>query len=114
MYWVTLQHLSILRAVLSLIHSPEFWNDKGMKKHGTPDSVLTLPGIKLPLYYAGVYGDSDFAESHLERSDSPRIQEFPDPRSAPCENDLQATKDTHSQRSSHPPSQLAGYWEVPG
>lgn len=85
-----------------------------MKRHGTPDGVLTLLGIIFPLYNFGVCGDSDFAESRLERPDSLRIQEFPDPRLAPCENDLQATKETYSQRSSHPPSQLASHWEVPG
>lgn len=67
-----------------------------MKRHGTPDSVLTLPCIKLLLCSSDACGDSDFAESHLERSDSPHIQEIPDPRSAPCENDLQATKETYS------------------
>lgn len=54
------------------------------------------------------------AESLLERSDSPLIQEFPDPCSAPCENELQATRETSSQPLPHPPSQLASYWEVPG
>lgn len=85
-----------------------------MKKHGTPDSVITLPCTKPPLYSTLVYGDSDFAESLLERSDSPRIQEFPDPHSTPCENDPQATEETYSQRLARPPSQLASYWEVPG
>lgn len=72
----------------SLINSTgllKFWNDKGKKRHGTPYSVLTLPCIKLLLCSTDACGDSDFAESHLERSDSPHIQEFPDSCSAPCE-----------------------------
>lgn len=72
----------------------KFWNDKGKKRHGTPDGVLTLPCIKLLLCSTDACGDSDFAESHLERSDSPHIQEFPDPLVAPCENE--ATKETYS------------------
>lgn len=46
------------------------------------------------------------AESLLERSDSPLIQEFPDPCSAPCENELQATRDFQSAIA--PPTLTAG------
>lgn len=77
-----------------------------MKRHGTPDCVLTLPHIKLPLYDA-VSGDSDFAESHLEGSDSPHIQEFPDACSAPSANDQQVSK-RDLQSKIVPPTLTAG------
>lgn len=88
-----------------------------MKEHGTPDSALTLPGIKLPLYSSGVCvcAVTQTLQSHTWRDLTPlAFRNFLIPAQLPAKNDLQPTKETYSQRSSHPPSQLAGYWEVPG
>lgn len=54
-------------------------------------------------------------QSHTWRDLTPlAFRNFLIPAQLPAKNDLQPTKETYSQRSSHPPSQLAGYWEVPG
>lgn len=78
-----------------------------MKEHGLPDSVLTLPVIKLPLYGTGMCSDSDSTlPSHTWKDTTPlAFRNFLILAQLPAQN---AAYKSDSQPKTVPPTLPAG------